>query len=218
MAIVMDISLPIGTFMFGPVFERLPNLRVEIERVVPIRYEMLPFVWVFGEGREEFASVVGDVMPLAHLETLFQDDDAVFYRLFWTTDAQTFFDAVEMDGLVITQATGTVDGWNLTMQFDSQTSVQEFRDQCERRGIDFRLRRLSNRAEWQANRYNLTTAQRDALLQAYERGYYDEPRRVSTEGLAEDFRVSGRAMSGRLRRGTGRLIEATLATESSIQG
>jgi hypothetical protein len=210
MAIVMDISLPVGTFLFESVFEQLPEVRVEIERVVPIRYEMLPFVWVFGEGREEFATVVEELMPLAHLELLFDDRDALFYRLYWTHDAKTFFDAVEMEGLVITRAAGTVDGWNLTMQFDDQTSVKEFRAQCERRDIDFTLHRLTNLVEWQADKYSLTTRQRNALVRAYEAGYYQEPRRVSTEGLAAEFGVSARAMSGRLRRGTERLIESAL--------
>jgi predicted DNA binding protein len=59
--------------------------------------------------------------------------------------------------------------------------------------------------------YGLTDEQRAALLMAYEKGYFVEPREISLDALADEIDLSSTAMSGRLRRGMRNLIAATLA-------
>lgn len=61
--------------------------------------------------------------------------------------------------------------------------------------------------------YGLTDEQRDALLMAYDEGYFCEPRDISLSEVAEEMGLSSTAMSGRLRRGMRNLIAATLGSE-----
>lgn len=61
--------------------------------------------------------------------------------------------------------------------------------------------------------YGLTDEQRTALLMAYEKGYFVEPREMSLDALADELDLSSTAMSGRLRRGMRNLIAATLVGE-----
>jgi len=63
--------------------------------------------------------------------------------------------------------------------------------------------------------YGLTDEQRTALLTAYERGYFSEPRDVSLDEVADEMELSSTAMSGRLRRGMRNLVAATLAERSA---
>lgn len=63
------------------------------------------------------------------------------------------------------------------------------------------------------SRFNLTKRQRDTLALAFERGYFEEPRRASLAELAEELDISQSAVSGRLRRGIDRLVGATLFIE-----
>lgn len=60
-----------------------------------------------------------------------------------------------------------------------------------------------------------TDQQREALLTAYERGYFAEPRETSLEELAEELDRSPTAVAGRLKRGMRSLIGMTLVTEES---
>ncbi len=58
-----------------------------------------------------------------------------------------------------------------------------------------------------------TDEQREALLAAYEHGYFAEPRETSLEELAEVLGLSPTAVGGRLRRGMRSLVGMTLVVE-----
>lgn len=60
-----------------------------------------------------------------------------------------------------------------------------------------------------------TDQQLEALLAAYERGYFVEPRETSLEELAEVLGISPTAVAGRLRRGMRSLVGMTLVVERS---
>lgn len=59
--------------------------------------------------------------------------------------------------------------------------------------------------------YGLTLEQRAALQTAYQKGYFQEPRDISLNEVAEEMGLSSTAMSGRLRRGMRNLVAATIA-------
>ncbi len=56
-----------------------------------------------------------------------------------------------------------------------------------------------------------------SLIKAKEMGYYDVPRGISLSELADELGVSHQALSERLRRGHGRLIDRTLSPNDRIQ-
>jgi Predicted DNA binding protein len=56
----------------------------------------------------------------------------------------------------------------------------------------------------------LTDTQREALVLAYERGYFNSPRESSLEAIGEELGITQQSLSSRLRRGHRRLIENTL--------
>jgi predicted DNA binding protein len=58
----------------------------------------------------------------------------------------------------------------------------------------------------------LTARQRDILEAADERGYYDFPRRISHEGLADELDISVSTVSEHLRKAESKLIKSLLAT------
>jgi len=59
----------------------------------------------------------------------------------------------------------------------------------------------------------LTDEQRQTLAEAYETGYFAEPRETSLEELGENLDVSASAVGGRLKRGMKTLIGETLVVE-----
>jgi predicted DNA binding protein len=56
----------------------------------------------------------------------------------------------------------------------------------------------------------LTDAQHEALVLAYERGYFDSPRGVTLAELGAELGVSQQAVGARLRRGIRRTLARTL--------
>ncbi|MFC6835487.1 helix-turn-helix domain-containing protein [Halomarina ordinaria] len=59
----------------------------------------------------------------------------------------------------------------------------------------------------------LTERQREFVLEAVDRGYYDSPRGCTLTDLAETFGVNRSAASGVLRRAERRIIEGFVETE-----
>ncbi|MFB9809579.1 helix-turn-helix domain-containing protein [Haladaptatus pallidirubidus] len=63
-------------------------------------------------------------------------------------------------------------------------------------------------------RFGLTESQRTALQLAAERGYYTVPREVTADDLSEEFGISHQALSERLRRAHGNLIQHVLGSRT----
>lgn len=62
-------------------------------------------------------------------------------------------------------------------------------------------------AEWQAFLSSLTTRQSEVLRVAFERGYFESPRAVTLEGLADEMEVSKATASEHLRKAQKRMLE-----------
>jgi predicted DNA binding protein len=60
----------------------------------------------------------------------------------------------------------------------------------------------------------LTDSQREALLVAFETGYFEEPRNATLGEVAADLDISQPAASGLLRRGIKRLVASSLMDDS----
>jgi predicted DNA binding protein len=56
----------------------------------------------------------------------------------------------------------------------------------------------------------MTADQQEAILKAYERGYFEVPRNTTISELSEVFEISDNAYSQRLRRGLSSLIFETM--------
>lgn len=101
--------------------------------------------------------------------------------------------------------------WNGRYQFPDRDTLVAMREFCHENGMTFdvqRLYRADDPGDW--GDAGLTDRQREALLVAYEAGYYDDPRLASLEDVATTLDISATAVGRRLRRGTASLVESVL--------
>jgi predicted DNA binding protein len=61
-----------------------------------------------------------------------------------------------------------------------------------------------------AQQFDLSNEQREALVLALQRGYYDTPSEVTLSDIADDLGISQQALSNRIRRGTKQVFEKIL--------
>ena len=81
-------------------------------------------------------------------------------------------------------------------------------------GYEFTLHQVTSEIDsGLAGEPSLSRRQREALVLAYERGYYEQPRQVSLAEIGEELGISESAVSGRLCRGISTLLEETLPVE-----
>jgi hypothetical protein len=105
----------------------------------------------------------------------------------------------------------TPDGWRQTGWFADRDAFTQFSSFWQRTA-SFRLIRLTREGESEPPGEGLTDRQREALRIAYERGYFDIPRRASLEAVAAELGISASSVSERLRRAQTQLIQETVAT------
>jgi len=101
-------------------------------------------------------------------------------------------------------------GWRQSGWFAHRAAFDEFREFWQRNG-GFRLHRLTRAGDPKPAGDGLTDRQREALRIAYERGYFEIPRRTSLDDIAAELDISASSASERLRRAQTQLIEETVA-------
>ncbi len=127
---------------------------------------------------------------------------AALYRIFVHLDA------------ILVEATVAACGWEVRSRFPDRESFVAFRDQCRRLDVPLSVQKLSH-GEDPLPDVAVTEPQREALLAAYEAGYFDVPRSVTMEDIADRLGVSAQAVSARLRRGHANLVRNVLGDADS---
>lgn len=137
--------------------------------------------------------------------------DVALFRAEWHPDADLIRQLREIDVTVV-ESVGTAEHWRFEVRTEDRETFARFRQAFEDQGIPISLDRLYDLEEVLGDAGGpVTPKQREAVLAAYRRGYFDSPRGVSQEELADQFDVSRRAVSERLRRGLKNPVVATLS-------
>jgi len=148
-----------------------------------------------------------------------------FERVIQTRDQEAIYsfeytDKAKVLSTVISNANGVIlemenDGktWILTIWMPERPNLIELWDYAQRNDIDIELLRVNEYASLGNTDAGLTDSQREALLAAFELGYFEEPRNATLSELAAELDISQPAASGLLRRGIKRLIIASLMAD-----
>lgn len=209
MPVVAEFSFPADAVPLGAVFEQQPDVRIELEEVIPADDAAIPYFWVYDADTEALVDLVERDPEVETLTILSERRAATLVEAEWTPDAAVISGIRVLDPTIM-EGTGTVDGWQFQVRAADRESLIEFQRIFSEEGIDVELDRIYGFAKGPESDRALTGAQRETLLAAYRDGYYDDPRRSTQRDLAEQFDISQRAVSNRLRRGTKNLVASSL--------
>lgn len=143
-----------------------------------------------------------------------ETDSRHTYRIEYSDDAKLITPAIAERGGLTLETTSHREGWMLRLQLDEHDTLYSIDEYSTREGIDLEVIDLkqTNGLDERSDS-GLTTAQIEALVTAHGHGYYDDPRDASLQEVANALDISDSAASGRLRRGSARLIEEMLIDE-----
>lgn len=192
------------------VFDELPRIEIELESLVPLGRQALPYVWVRGRNRESFGPVMAGFPEVTDVEVLQRVDGGVLFRVEWDVDSPTL-ECVARTGGSVMDAIGTAEGWKLTLRFEQSDGATAFQRCCREQDVPLEVSRIGTISDGLGGAASaVTERQREALESAYERGYFERPREATQEEIAEELDISAAAAGDRLRRGTANLVEAVL--------
>lgn len=212
MSTVANVEFGPEVVLLGEIFERFPGATVELERVVPTRETVMPYFWVRGISRDDAESLDGDSSEGTAIERIDSLDHEHLMRKRWEPGpGRGVLKGLVESNLTLVSARGTNDGWQFELRSDDHGSITRFQSYCREEEIPLQLIDLHSLTSVSDSDYGLTDKQREALILAYERGYYSPPSGVTLEEVADQLGISRQAVASRLKRGTHRLLEATIA-------
>lgn len=187
--------------------------RVDLARFVPIAGSSPRYLWAETSDADAFESAVRDAPAVADVETLDGTAGRTLCRISWADSDGGLFEALASHDLVVHRA-GTADGeWLFKLVAATRAPFVEFQADCKRRGIPLTIRRLTDADDLGSALYGVTEKQREALLLAYDSGYYDAGTSVQLGELSEGLQISQQSFSARLKRGIHALVGSTIAID-----
>lgn len=211
MAIEASFTTTEGEFPLAAVFEDFPNTQIELDRVVPTDGAIVPYFWI-----EDADVATIDLSNVAHpgihdIRVIDNVNGKAFIRIDWDFEYESILTALLETEAELISAIGTQAQWTFNIRGEEQQAISQFHTYCQEHEIPVKLSQLHALSPLRSGRmYDLTDAQREALTLAYTGGYYDSPRQLPQQALADELGITRQAVASRLKRGTRRLIASTL--------
>lgn len=205
MTTVAEVALPAEDFALASTFEQHPPLELRVKSVVgegPL--QAMPLVWLSNVDREPIESALEDDPTVDTFVRLLEDPEESewLYRIEYSDSVSGVCNCVFDHEGTILDAQVSNGRWTLRLLFPQRELLSNAMSDIEDLGVTVDVRRMveaGRNADLEATAA-LTDAQEEAISEAYRRGYYDVPREISLEELADELDISHQALSERLRR------------------
>lgn len=218
MGVIAEFTTPASTFAVGRAIGDDSGLTIELERVVPTDETMIPFFWAWGEDIESFDTRLRAEPGVNTDSPLARTERGALYQIEWTGEMSEV-----MRGLLdleFTLLSGKADAerWRFEIRFDDGDTASAFHTYLVEHDVPHELTRIQGLTDLSSTAgMGLTEKQRDALIAAYDGGYFSVPREMTMNDLADRLDIASSSASDRLRRGVERLVEGTMIAEREIR-
>lgn len=214
MGAIIEATVPAEQFALGETFAAVPDAEFEVVRMVAHGAEdVMPFLWVSGGSFEELDEALRADASVEEVEALTEFDDECLYRMRWTADIRMVMYILLEEDATVLSARGRDGRWHLRVLLPGRDSLSATRDFCDEFGVDISIRSIYDLSRsMRRGEFGLSEEQYAALEATLRSGFYDIPRDVTLQELADDLGISHQALSERLRRAHRTLVEHALTT------
>lgn len=209
-AIVAEVRIDHDRLVLRPTLRRLPSATIVPEYHARTEGERtLLFVSVRADCFETAERALGLDPTISEPMLVDRFDDRRVYRVQLTDSAVTVRGELASIGGRLLESRGTPTGWILQLRMPTRESLVAFNDHCKDLDVSVQVTHLRMAENDDDALLGLTAKQQELLTAAYEAGYFDVPRGISQDELADRLGVSKSAVSQRLRRAMAELCEAS---------
>lgn len=162
------------------------------------------------ESINEFEEVAESDHTVATAQRVPSYERQPVYRIEFTPDTLLLGSIVTQENGFALNAYRHRGGWIERWQLPSHESLQKIWKFANDQSFTFDIYSVHQVSNYNnTESHSLTEKQQELLAIAYTNGYFDEPREMTLEEIAETLEISTSAASGRLRRGIKQLIEVS---------
>ena len=211
MATEATFTVPSDQFPLGTVFEQLPGVTVELERIIPAQDVVIPYFWVRGTDVDDIEGAFLDHPGVQNIQSVDSVEDQYLLRVEWTLEYDGVLSTLMETQVPLIEAVGTTEQWTFDIRGDDRRDIAAFQERCRELDIPITLTKLHALTPIDSEAESaLTDSQQEALVLAYERGYFNTPRDVTMADLGDELDISQQAVASRLRRGVSSILGSTL--------
>ena len=212
MATEATFTVPSDQFPLGTVFEQLPEVTVELERIIPAGDVVIPYFWVRGTEVDNIEGMFTDHPGVQRIQAIDSVADEYLLRVEWAVEYDNVLSVLTETEIALIEAVGTNEAWTFEIRAEERTPISTFQSRCRELGIPITLTELHSLTPVETEtEAALTEPQQEALVLAYERGYFESPREVTLEELGDELDLSHQAVASRLQRGLNQILGNTLS-------
>jgi len=174
MATEATFTVPSDQFSLGTVFEQLPGVTVELERLIPAQDVVVPYFWVRGTEVDNIERAFTEHPGIQGIRLVDSVEDEYLLRVEWVLDYEDVLTILTETEVPLLKATGTNRQWTFEIRGDDRSDIADFQRRCRELDISITLTELHALTPVETEtEATLTDTQQEALILAYERGYFD---------------------------------------------
>lgn len=216
MATEASFTVPSDEFPLGTVFKQLPDVSVELERIIPARDVVIPYFWVRGTTVDDVEGAFLEHPGVKGIQFIDSVEDEHLLRVEWAVDYDDVLTTLTETQIALIEAVGTDEQWTFDIRGDTRGDIADFQSRCRELDIPITLTELHALTPVETGtEAALTDTQQEALVLAYERGYFESPREATMEEIGDELGITQQAVASRLRRGIKHILGSTLSDVSA---
>lgn len=223
MVIVTEVRFAHEDGVLTATFSRLSDLDATVVRETSTDPGQTVYVLRFEyDGPADIRQVLAEDPTVRNVEPMSGFETQKLWAVEFTSDAKFLNPEVTgEDGFVLDARSSNAGeqprGWHEHWLLPDREALHDIWQYAREEAFEFEVLAFRNQGRTDPE-YPGPTAptdeQREALVAAYEQGYFVEPRETSLEELADSLDLSPTAVGGRLRRGMKALIGMTVVVDS----
>ena len=206
-------TLPAEEFALADLFERVPAARVECESAVanPADHTLLG---VETDSPESAVSTALRADPnVGAVDRFGERADGWLYRVIWEGRPYRLIQRLVAADVTLVSMRGRGGEWKLRLLAPNREGISRANDIMDDLDCEAECRSVSTVDGEGSDHSRLTDEQREALVMAFEAGYYEVPRDVTAEDVATDLGISHQALSERFRRAYRQIVETEFVAD-----
>ncbi|SFS53327.1 helix-turn-helix domain-containing protein [Halostagnicola kamekurae] len=210
MGFISEVHVVHDDLLLVPTIKRHPEATIKYKHDTVVDGSRLYFVSVFTEDYDALEETMVTDETVAASERVATFENRAIYRVTADAGPDIVPDACIKRGIYVFSIVSGDPGWIVRLHLPDRSALADFQEYCREYGVSFRIKQLYESTASTGESYLLTEQQREILSIAYFSGYYDIPRSVSQDYLAERLEISNSAVSQRLRRAIAQLLRVVL--------
>lgn len=215
MSVIAEVTVE-GNFALSELLAELPDIRVQLERVIPAGDRTVPLIWIHTDDPGPVEKHLREHRLVDTITLLDSFEDRALYRIEWTEQPDSIFEAMESQRADLLDAVGVGESWRFELRFPSHEALSKFHAHCKGVGLPLTIGRIYRpSASESVSRYGLTDVQYDTLARALEEGYFNIPREIGSKELGRQLGISDQAVTERIRRGITNVLTHILLTSDT---